>query len=111
MALTRLVLRGALLTVLAMACGNGTSPSGGAKMESAPNGSELFALHCTLCHGKDGTLGINGAKDLSVSVLSRDEMIALVSEGKGAMMPYKNVLTQKQVELVVDHLRTLRTEE
>jgi mono/diheme cytochrome c family protein len=111
MALTRFVIGGALLVVLAMACGNG-SPSVSATMDGhAPTGMELFALHCTLCHGKDGKLGINGAKDLSVSSLSRDEMIALVTEGKGAMMPYKNVLTKKQVELVVDHVRTLRTAE
>jgi hypothetical protein len=35
-------------------------------------------------------------------------MIAMVTNGKGAMMPYKNVLTPKQIEAVVDHARKLR---
>ena len=51
---------------------------------------------------------MNGAKDLTASVLTREQMIAMVTHGKGAMMPYKNVLTAKQIELVVDHARTLR---
>lgn len=111
MALTRFVIGGALLTVMAMACGSGTPPNGAAMEGMPPTGDELFALHCTLCHGKNGKLGINGAKDLTASALSRDEMIALVTEGKGAMMPYKHVLTKKQVEMVVDHLRTLKSVE
>ena len=51
---------------------------------------------------------MNGAKDLGLSSLTRVEMIAMVTNGKGAMMPYKNVLTPKQIEAVVDHVRTLR---
>lgn len=111
MAVTRFVLTGTVIGLLALACGSGAPPSGTAPAEAAPTGTELYALHCTLCHGKDGTLGINAAKDLSASGLSREEMIALVSEGKGAMMAYKNVLTKKQVEMVVDHVRTLKIAE
>lgn len=64
-------------------------------------------MHCTLCHGNDGKLNLSGAKDLSLSTLTRDEMIRQVSEGKGAMMAYKNVLTRREIEAVVDHVRTL----
>ena len=64
-------------------------------------------MHCELCHGANGKLGFNDAKDLTASVLSRAEMIMQVSNGKGKMMPYKNVLTAKEVEAVVDYTRTL----
>lgn len=96
-----------VLGLLVIACGNGSTASAPPLEEKAPTGKELFALHCTLCHGSNGKLGINGAKDLSVSVLTPEEMAALVANGKGAMMPYKNVMTAKQIEAVVQHVRTL----
>ena len=50
---------------------------------------------------------MSGAKDLSISALSREEMIAIISNGKGSMMAYRNVLTSKQIELVTEHVRSL----
>ena len=79
--------------------------------EAPPSGAKLFSMHCTLCHGKDGRMGVNGAKDLSVSRLTREEMIALVGNGKGVMAPYKNVLTPAEIEAVVAHVRTLQANE
>ena len=76
-----------------------------------PSGAKLFHTYCTLCHGKDGRLGINGAKDLTVSILTRDEMIALVGNGKGVMAAYKNVLSPAEIEAVVAHVRTLHAKE
>jgi cytochrome c6 len=96
-----------LCVAVALACGDGhaSAPAEGGPVSK---GEELFNTNCTLCHGRKGDLGMNGAKDLTVSVLTREQMIAMVTNGKGAMMPYKNVLTAKQIELVVDHARTLR---
>lgn len=34
-------------------------------------------------------------------------MIAMVRQGKGAMMPYKDVLTAKEIDAVVEYVRTL----
>jgi cytochrome c6 len=98
------------LAALLLSCGTEASDT----TISAPvaagdgKGAELFNTNCALCHGRKGDLGMNGAKDLTMSTLTREQMIALVSNGKGAMMPYKNVLTPKQIEQVVDHARSLR---
>lgn len=106
----RLLLATALLA--SVSCG---STAGPAPETAATNtdgkGAELFNTNCALCHGRKGDLGMNGAKDLGLSTLTRAEMITLVTNGKGAMMPYKNVLTSKQIEAVVDHVRTLRKAE
>ena len=40
-----------------------------------------------------------------------EEMIALVTNGKGAMAAYKNVLTKAEIEAVVEHVRTLQAAE
>jgi mono/diheme cytochrome c family protein len=101
-----------MITVLVVACASGNSPAdappGAQKVDRA---AKLYGTHCTLCHGKDGTLGISGAKDLSISILTKEEMIALVTNGKGAMAAYKNVLSKAEIEAVVDHVRTLHTTE
>jgi cytochrome c6 len=110
MALKNTLLIGGLITLLVLSCagdaGTSSTPPGGRS-----RGAVLFGTHCTLCHGKDGTLGISGAKDLSVSALSKDEMIALVTNGKGAMTAYKNVLTKAEIEAVVEHVLTLQSTE
>ncbi len=94
------------LVLLVIACGNAMAPSPAAA-DGAPKGAQIYKMHCELCHGANGKLGFNDAKDLTASVLSRAEMIMQVSNGKGKMMPYKNVLTAKEVEAVVDYTRTL----
>lgn len=110
MDLKNTILLSALSTVLVLSCaseaGNPANPPG-----ARSRGASLFSTHCTLCHGKDGALGISGAKDLRVSTLTKDEMIALVTNGKGAMAPYKNVLTKAEIEAVVEHVRTLHSTE
>jgi len=96
-------------SLIAMACSDGQA-SVPAVAEGGPvsKGEELFNTNCTLCHGRTGDLGMSGAKDLTISTLTREQMIAMVTNGKGGMMPYKNVLTPKQIEAVVDHARKLR---
>lgn len=98
------------VAMLVLACGGGTT-TGEAPPGGRSRGAMLFSTHCTLCHGKDGKLGVSGAKDLSVSTLSKEEMIALVTNGKGAMAAYKNVLTKAEIEAVVEHVRTLHVAE
>lgn len=97
-------------SLAALACGDGQASSSVAAADGGPasKGEELFNTNCTLCHGRNGDLGMGGAKDLTASLLTREQMIAMVTNGKGAMMPYKNVLTPKQIEAVVDHARKLR---
>ena len=68
----------------------------------------VYNTNCTMCHGRKGDLGMSGAKDLAASTLSREEVIALVTDGKGAMMPYGKTLSKKQIEAVADHVLTLR---
>jgi mono/diheme cytochrome c family protein len=110
MALRNTVLLSALCAILVLSCasdaGNAATPPG-----AKSRGAVLFSTHCTLCHGKDGSLGVSGAKDLRISTLNKDEMIALVTNGKGAMASYKNVLTKAEIEAVVEHVRTLQSTE
>lgn len=107
MAMMRSVLILAVAFGMVLACGD--SPVEVAAQGRAPSeGQILFNTQCALCHGRKGDLGLNGAKDLTLSIMKREEMIALVNNGKGAMMAYKTMLSKKEIEAVVDHVITLR---
>lgn len=95
------------LALLMSGCG-GDDAQGGRPPEAPRPGADIYKDQCTLCHGKDGRLGINGAKDLTLSSLTRDEMIQVVTNGKGLMMPYQRVLDPKEIEAVVHHVRSLK---
>lgn len=93
--------------LLLLACGSSTLDGTMAEDAGKSPGQRIFDMNCTLCHGRDGKLGLNGAKDLTASTLTKAEMIARVRLGKGAMMPYKDVLTAKEIDAVVEHVRAL----
>ncbi len=102
----------ALSAVLILSCASSAEsdaalPAPGGRV----NGAKIFSTYCTLCHGKDGKLGLSDAKDLSISQLSKDEMVAVVTNGRATMTPYKNVLSKAEIEAVVQHVRTLKTVE
>ncbi len=75
---------------------------------------DVYNHKCAICHGKDG-LG-NTAKGKSANVKdvhanmkdSRDDMVKVVTDGKGDNMDaYKGQLTPKQIQDVVDYYRGL----
>jgi mono/diheme cytochrome c family protein len=93
--------------LLLLACGGSTTADGMASDAERKPGEQLFNTNCALCHGRDGKLALNGAKDLTASTLTKAEMLAVVTDGRNAMMPYKSVLSAKEIEAVVEHVRSL----
>jgi cytochrome c6 len=67
---------------------------------TVPNGALIFNQNCKICHGADGRLGLNGAKDLTASVLQKNERIELITKGKNIMPPFNTLLTEKEIEAV-----------
>lgn len=69
-------------------------------------GKDIFEQKCTLCHGNDGKLGANGAKDLSKTAMTHADMIKIITEGKNMMASYKDALTPEQIEAVSNYIET-----
>lgn len=67
---------------------------------SKKSGKEIYSERCTSCHGIDGKLGFGGAKDLTLSTKSIPEVVNQVTNGKGAMAPYKNILSAEEIDSV-----------
>ena len=63
-----------------------------------------YKTFCAACHGFDGTLGVNGAKDLSASTLPIEESIAQVYFGKGLMTPFKGLLKDHEIVAVSKYI-------
>ncbi|MEP7323171.1 MAG: cytochrome c [Saprospiraceae bacterium] len=71
-------------------------------------GKKTFETYCILCHGADGKLGLNGSKDLTISVISLDERITQVTNGKGVMTPFKDILTEDEIKAVAEYTVSLK---
>jgi mono/diheme cytochrome c family protein len=102
--------------LMASACQQATqqqateTPAAQAASVELPNGKALFERYCVGCHGGDGTLAMNGAKDLTVSALSKEEAIGIITNGSEnkAMMAYGNLLDEAQIVAIAEHVLSLR---
>jgi mono/diheme cytochrome c family protein len=70
----------------------------------------LYLSQCALCHGDNGKKGLSGAKDLSISVQTEEEMFAIISNGKGQMLAYSSVFSKEEIELVIAYVKTLKVD-
>ena len=64
----------------------------------------LYIRKCSLCHGDDGKLMASKSPDLSISTLSLEERVALITYGKGTMPGQKGILNKAEIELWPDTL-------
>jgi mono/diheme cytochrome c family protein len=76
--------------------------------EILPDGKLLFEGKCARCHGKDGTRGLLGAKNLQTSNLPDAELINVVSKGRRIMPAWRDKLSRQEIQSVVAYIKTLR---
>jgi mono/diheme cytochrome c family protein len=77
--------------------------SKGGEPIAVPDGMAVFRKNCITCHGADGRLGLNGAKDLTASKLSLNERIHIITNGKNLMTPFKALLTEAEIKAVAEY--------
>ena len=85
-----------------------SDPKGTGKAAPASEGKAVFEKNCKLCHGADGRLGLNGAKDLTASLLTLEERIQMIAKGKNLMTPFEKILSPQEIEAVALYTLTLR---
>lgn len=76
--------------------------------EEVADGEKLYKKHCVICHGVNGKLGINGAKDITLSLLNPMEREILIRSGKTTMTPFENILSPEAIKAVAEYTMTLR---
>ncbi|MBK8112937.1 MAG: cytochrome c [Saprospiraceae bacterium] len=85
-----------------------TAPVSMVEEKPAVEGAKVFKISCAVCHGPDGKLGLNGSKDLSVSILTLEERIALITKGKGVMPAQENILSAEEIKAAAEYSLTLK---
>lgn len=103
-----------ILLFFAAACGsagedsgrNATSKKGGSAL--IPDGMAIFRQKCVTCHGADGKLGLNGAKDLSQSIVPLEERINIITHGKNLMTPFGTLLSPEEIKAVAEYTLSLK---
>lgn len=84
----------ALIVMFVFACGGGSQVS--AKELDA--GKKTFDKLCVACHGATGDMNLNGAKKFSESTLGLEERIAVITNGRNMMTPYKGILNEQEIK-------------
>lgn len=76
-------------------------------------GASVFNRTCVSCHGRNGTPSAIGkslnAPDLGSTVVQSHtdaELHQIIANGKGNMPPFKNSLSDAQIDALVAHIRT-----
>lgn len=66
-------------------------------------GTKIYKTYCVNCHGINGALMTNGAKDLRFSTLSLEERILVITQGRNIMTSFSNTLTAEQIQEVAKY--------
>lgn len=98
-----------LLILFTFAC---DSSDGVPYQDSNEQTKWIYTKHCSICHGEDGKLGLAGSPDLSISEISREEIIAKIRIGNNepgkVMTPFKDVLSKDEIELLTNFVIAFR---
>ncbi|MBL4651099.1 MAG: cytochrome c [Aureispira sp.] len=76
--------------------------------EETISGIEIYKTRCVSCHGSDGTMGANGAKELPSSPLDASQRIEVVTYGRKIIPGFKAMLSKEEIKAVVDFTMTLK---
>lgn len=91
-----------------------SAEAGNEQMEELRNesgsvsGQDVYTAKCVLCHGETGDANRSGAKDLTISKVSSAEAKDIVTNGKGYMTPFGSVLSEEEINAVVEYIETLK---
>ena len=77
-------------------------------------GSATFRTKCAMCHGQDGSgsevgksMHVPDLRSPAVQKLPDAQLAQIISDGKGGMPSFKNLLSGDQVHSLVAHIRSL----
>lgn len=104
----------AFLGLTVFACGsespktNDTPKPKKKKTKKPVNGEKVYKQYCLTCHGADGTMGASGALDLSVTKLTVEEKINVITNGRNTMTPFKGLLNEAKIKAVAEYTEKLK---
>ncbi|MCC6723085.1 MAG: cytochrome c [Saprospiraceae bacterium] len=101
----------AFFALFAFACSSSEGEKAGSEPTAeAPkvDGEKIYKTYCVTCHGIYGDMGASGAFNLKTSVLPVEERINVITNGRKAMTPFKDLLTPEKIKAVAEYTLTLK---
>lgn len=92
-----------LAIVSICSCGSPTTTPDG-----KPSGETIYKQYCVTCHGGNGRLGLNGAKDLSASALTLEERVEVITNGRKLMASFSQLLQEDEIKAVAEFTMTFK---
>jgi len=74
----------------------------------AIDGKQLYKRNCITCHGIDGSLKLNGARDITQSKLTLGERVLLIRNGRNTMTAFEGILSPEEINAVAEYTFTLK---
>lgn len=71
-------------------------------------GYKVYSAVCRICHGVDGSMGASGAANLTISQLSEEEAIAVITKGRNTMQAFENQLTEEEINAVAAYIQSFK---
>ena len=98
------------IALIILACAGDASTVSATGGEPEPDGQKIYKKYCVTCHGADGSMGMNGAKNLQESELSLEERVSVITNGRNMMAAYKGILSKEEIRAVAKYTEELKTE-
>ncbi|MAT55189.1 MAG: cytochrome C [Saprospirales bacterium] len=96
--------------IYACSSSNAENSASASASKKAEDGEKIYKTYCVTCHGIYGDMGSSGAFDLTISQLTLEERIKVISEGRNLMTPFKELLSEEKIKAVAEYIETLRTD-
>ncbi|MGY8940537.1 MAG: c-type cytochrome [Flavobacteriales bacterium] len=99
-----------VVLISVIACNTSTSTPTETRLK-APSAGEIqrtYTMKCSLCHGNDGKLMASKATDLSISTMTAEERVAIITYGKGTMPPQKEILDGAMINGLAKYIESFR---
>ncbi|MCB0705441.1 MAG: cytochrome c [Saprospiraceae bacterium] len=100
-----------LLAIWLLACSNEVRTENQHATAPPPDGKSIYKINCVQCHGLYGNMGASGSFDLTVSTLSLEERIQVITNGRNTMLPFGSLLSEEKIKAVAEYTLTLKTTE
>lgn len=94
--------------LLILACAGDPSTVAATGGDPKPDGQKIYKKYCVTCHGADGSMGMNGAKNLQESELGLEERVSLITNGRNMMAAYKGILSKEEIRAVAKYTEELK---
>jgi mono/diheme cytochrome c family protein len=84
-----------------------TAAADAAPAKETADGQKVYKTYCVTCHGIYGDMGASGAFNLQTSELAVAERVTVITNGRNAMTPFKDILSEEEIQAVAEYTLTL----